>query len=129
MKMSMKKVMKSSKPSSAALSKVLKITKPKSKKEHVSLAKKVQRGVNISLYSGNKQPKMSVQGTGFGSSQRAKDTLKICSRDCRDLTHQKQVVLTMFNRAKFHPNQSQGMRDAMKVFKPWMENHGMKAPM
>jgi hypothetical protein len=29
----------------------------------------------------------------------------------------------MFNRAKYHPHQTQGMKDAMKVFKNWLDKN------
>ena len=113
----------------SAKDKVRKITKAKNAKEEKSLMEKVKKGVNISLYAGNKNPKKSVQGTGFGSAEKARESIKICERDCRDLVHQKQVIVTMFNRAKFHPHRSEGMTAAMKVFAPWLKKHGMKAEM
>ena len=42
------------------------------------------------------------------------DTLKIIKY--RNLTYQKQVVNTMYNRAKHHPHQTENMKQAMKVF-------------
>ena len=106
---------------------VKKKTLPKNEKEMKRLATKVQEGVNISLFARNKNPKKSIQGTGFANRQKALETIQIVERDCRDVIHQKQVILTMFNRAKFHPHRTQGMRDAMGIFAPWMKRHGMKA--
>merc|ERR1719265_1410057 len=114
-------------PSAAAIKKVRSITLARNAREEKALARKVEKGVNISLYAGNKQPKKSVQGTGFASAEKARETLTICARDCRDVTHQKQVVLTMFNRAKFHPHRTPGMLAAMEIFAPWMKKLGMKA--
>jgi hypothetical protein len=37
-----------------------------------------------------------------------------------------QVVNTMYNRAKYHANQTDGMRDAMKIFKKWLNNKKSK---
>ena len=113
----------------AAKDKVRKITKAKNAKEEKAVIDQLKKGVNISLFAANKNPKKSVQGTGFGSAEKARDSIKICERDCRDLTHQKQVIVTMFNRAKFHPHRSAGMVEAMKVFAPWLKRHGMKAVM
>lgn len=115
----------------AARAKVRKITKAKSAKEEKALANKVKKGVNISLYAGNKitNKKGAVVGTGFGSADKAKETIAICERDCRDEVHQKQVIVTMFNRAKFHPHRSPGMLEAMRVFAPWLKKKGMKAEM
>ena len=33
------------------------------------------------------------------------------------------VATTMLNRAKTHAHQTEGMRDAMKVFKEWIEKN------
>ena len=29
----------------------------------------------------------------------------------------------MYNRAKYHPHQTEGMREAMKVFEKWLEKN------
>jgi len=76
--------------------------------------------VNTSLYE-DKHPKTSTKGTGFKDKQKALDTLKIIKD--RDLVYQKQVVNTMYNRAKYHPNQTKTMKEAMEVFNEWLEKH------
>jgi hypothetical protein len=72
---------------------------------------------NISLYE-DKHPKTSTKGTGFKNKEKAIETLKIIKD--RDIIYQKQVVNTMYNRAKYHPHQTSGMKDAMKIFKDWL---------
>jgi aromatic ring hydroxylase len=62
-----------------------------------------------------------MKGTGFKDEETAKRTLKLISK--RDLTYQKQVVNTMYNRAKFHPNQTVDMRKAMRVYNKWLLKH------
>ena len=74
--------------------------------------------VNKSLYE-DKHPKTSTKGTGFKDKKKALDTLKIIKD--RDITYQRQVVNTMYNRAKYHPHQTEEMKDAMKVFKEWLD--------
>jgi hypothetical protein len=37
------------------------------------------------------------------------------------MTYQKQVVITMYNRAKYHPHQTPEMKDAMKVYDEWLK--------
>jgi hypothetical protein len=32
----------------------------------------------------------------------------------------------MYNRAKYHPHQTKEMREAMKVFKKWLEKNSKK---
>ena len=76
--------------------------------------------INTSLYE-DKHPKTSMKGLGFANKDKAKDTLKLIKD--KPLTYQKQVVLTMYNRAKHHPHQTATMKDAMEVFKDWLEKH------
>lgn len=73
---------------------------------------------NKSLYKDD-HPKTSTKGTGFKDKKKALETLKII-KEC-DMIYQKQVVNTMYNRAKYHPNQTKSMKDAMKVFKKWID--------
>ena len=75
--------------------------------------------VNTSLYE-DKHPNTSTKGTGFKNKQKALDTLKIIKD--RDLVYQKQVVTTMYNRAKYHPYQTPDMIEAMKIFNKWLKN-------
>jgi len=75
---------------------------------------------NKSLYE-DKHPNTSKKGTGFKDKQKAIDTLKIIKD--RDLTYQKQVVNTMYNRAKYHPYQTKNMREAMKIFNKWLQKN------
>ena len=77
----------------------------------------------MSLYE-DKHPTTSTKGTGFKNKQKALDTLKIIKD--RDITYQKQVVNTMYNRAKYHPHQTDEMREAMKVFKKWLDKNTNK---
>jgi hypothetical protein len=72
---------------------------------------------NISLYE-DKHPKTSTKGTGFKNKEKAIETLRIIKD--RDIIYQKQVVNTMYNRAKYHPHQTSEMKDAMKIFKDWL---------
>ena len=73
---------------------------------------------NKSLYNnGNKKPKTK---TGYGSKEKALQTLKNIKEF--DKRYQIQVVNTMYNRAKYHANQTSGMKDAMKVYKKWLKS-------
>ena len=75
---------------------------------------------NTSLYSDD-HPETSTKGTGFKDKQKALDTLKIIKN--RDLTYQKLIVVTMYNRAKYHPYQTKEMKDAMKVYFDWLKKY------
>lgn len=83
----------------------------------------MKKKVNTSLYEDN-HPKTSTRGTGFKDKQKAIDTLNIIKD--RDLIYQKQVVTTMYNRAKYHPYQTESMREAMQVFDKWLHQNSKK---
>jgi hypothetical protein len=40
--------------------------------------------------------------------------------------YQKQVVITMYNRSKYHKYQTVGMIDSMKVYRKWLKAHKVK---
>jgi hypothetical protein len=69
-------------------------------------------------------PELSTKGTGFKDENTALDTIKIIYSRC--LKYQFDVVNTMYNRAKYHPNQTPDMRKAMVVFKLWLDKYGKK---
>ena len=75
---------------------------------------------NKSLYE-DKHPQSSTKGTGFKDKKKALDTLEIIKN--RDLTYQKQVVNTMYNRAKHHPYQTENMKLAMEIFSKWLKKN------
>ena len=87
---------------------LLKRTSKKYKGRYVISRKYKEDG---SLYS-NSDRKKSRTKIGYGNAKRASETL--------DKSYQKQVVNTMYNRAKFHANQTSDMREAMKIFKKWL---------
>jgi hypothetical protein len=76
-----------------------------------------KKSTNKSLFE-DKHPKTSTKGTGFKDKQKALDTLTIIKD--RELIYQKQVVNTMYNRAKYHPHQTENMKEAMKIFSIWL---------
>lgn len=69
-------------------------------------------------------PKTSKKGLGFKDKAKALHTLDAIQK--QPLTYQKQVVITMYNRAKFYPNQTSNMRDAMQVFRTWLRKYNIK---
>lgn len=75
---------------------------------------------NTTLYSDD-HPETSTKGTGFKDKQKALDTLKIIKN--RDINYQKLIVITMYNRAKYHPHQTKEMREAMKVYFNWLKKY------
>jgi len=79
--------------------------------------------INTSLYE-DKHPKTSMKGLGFSNKEKAKQTLKLIKD--KPLTYQKQVVLTMYNRAKYHPYRNDNMLEAMEIYKKWLIKNGVK---
>jgi len=76
--------------------------------------------MNKSLYE-DKHPTKSLKGTGYKDKEKALTTLKLIKD--KDIIYQKQVVNTMYYRAKFHKFQTKDMLEAMKVFKKWLKEH------
>ena len=88
----------------------------KYKRSYRRRSKRSYDGSEKSLYNnGSKKPKTI---TGYGSKEKALQTLKNIKKF--DKTYQKQIVNTMYNRAKYHKYQTKGMRDVMKVYKKWL---------
>ena len=79
--------------------------------------------MNKSLYE-DKHPKKSLKGTGYANKEKALYTINLIQK--YDLTYQKQVIITMYNRAKYHRYQTQGMLDAMKIYKKWLKLYNIK---
>lgn len=95
-------------------------------KEHkiLVITKKPQLGGDMNLYSPNRIGKKPRVITGFANSKIAKKTLKNIKK--YDMNYQKQVVITMYNRAKFHPHRTKLMENAMKIFSDWMKKNNIK---
>jgi len=84
----------------------------------------MRKGVmNKSLYYDN-HPKTSLKGTGYANKEKAIKTINLVKN--YDLTYQKQVIITMYNRAKYHRYQTQNMLEAMKIFKKWLKINNIK---
>lgn len=73
------------------------------------------------LYSPNKPGAQPRTKTGFANSETARMTLRNIAG--MDMTYQKQVVITMYNRAKYHPHRTKAMLEAMRVYSRWMKKN------
>ena len=58
---------------------------------------------------------------GYGDAKRAKETIENIKKF--DKSYQIQVVNSMYNRAKYHANQTPDMRESMMVFKKWLDKY------
>jgi len=75
------------------------------------------------LYS-DEHPKKSLKGTGFKDKTIALRTIKLIRK--RSLHYQYTVIITMYNRAKYHPNKNKNMEEAMVVYKKWIDKYDHK---
>ena len=75
----------------------------------------------LSLFA-DYNPKTTTKGIGYGSKNKALKTLQIIKN--RNKGYQRRVVTTMYYRAKYHKYQTDGMRNAEKIYKKWLSQHG-----
>lgn len=66
-------------------------------------------------------PKKSLKNTGFKNKKIALETIKLVSS--RSLRYQFDVINTMYNRAKYHPNRTKDMEQAMEIFSRWLKTY------
>ncbi len=83
------------------------------------VSSKYRKKDGYSLYSNGKSK--SRTKTGYGNAKKARETLKNIKKF--DIKYQVQVVNTMYNRAKYHANQTKDMREAMIIFKKWLQKY------
>jgi hypothetical protein len=74
---------------------------------------------NLSLYS-DYHPTTSKKGLGYKNKKVALDTINKIKNN--EVTYQKIVIQTLLNRAKFHPNRTLDMEDAIKVFEKYLKS-------
>ncbi len=67
------------------------------------------------LFNDNPKGRPRTPGTGYGSAAKARKTLKLLAGKPR--AYQRQVIGTLYYRAKYHKYQTRGMREAMGVLK------------
>jgi hypothetical protein len=66
------------------------------------------------LFSDNPPGKTPRLHLGYGTKKRAYESINKLKH--QDKTYQKQAATTMYYRAKYHKYQTQGMRNAMKIY-------------
>jgi hypothetical protein len=81
----------------------------------------MQLGGDLNLYSPNRLGTKPRAKTGFKDATMARMTLKNIVK--YPLAYQKQVVITMYNRAKYHPHKTQKMHGAMRIYSKWLSKH------
>ena len=86
------------------------------------LRKKI-KPINQSLYS-DYNKLTSNKGFGFSSKEKAIETINKLKKE--KIRYQLYVVTTMLGRAKNHPHQTKGMRDAINIYKKWLKDYKRK---
>lgn len=71
------------------------------------------------LFNNNPKGSPRTKGTGYGSAEKARKTIKLLKG--KSLTYKKQVITTLYYRAKYHKFQTKGMRNAKKIFSKYMK--------
>jgi hypothetical protein len=75
---------------------------------------------SIELYT-NSHPETTIKGTGFKNENTAKKTIKLIKNKSKH--YQFLVINTLFQRAKYHPHQTDNIKKAMKIFDKWLKNY------
>lgn len=78
---------------------------------------------HLSLFE-DYHPSTTISGLGFKNSEKAMLSLQKIKH--KPISYQKAVINTLYYRAKYHPHQTKEMKDAMKIFKKWLEKHSKK---
>ena len=78
---------------------------------------------NMDLYTDN-NPETTIKGLGFKNKEKAEHTIKKIKN--KSMNYQFQVINTMYYRAKHHPHINKDMKEAMKIFKKWLDNYKKK---
>jgi hypothetical protein len=78
---------------------------------------------DIGLYS--KGGRDAIKGTGYSDKEKAEFTVKELDKLMKqdERVWAMSIATTMESRAKKHPHQTQGMRDAMKIFREWIDKN------
>lgn len=78
---------------------------------------------DIGLYS--KGGRDAIKGTGYSDAEKAEFTIKKLDELMKkgERVWAMSIATTMESRAKKHPHQTDGMRDAMKIFRKWIDEN------
>ena len=77
------------------------------------------RKVGHRLFNDNPKGPSKIK-SGYGSAERARKTIKRLRS--KPKAYQRQVAVTMYYRAKHHKYQTDGMRNAMKIYGHFLQS-------
>ena len=75
---------------------------------------------SIELYT-NAHPKSTIKGTGYKNKKIALLTLKLIKNE--PLKKQFLIINVLYQRAKYHKNQTKAMIEAMNIFEAWLKKY------
>ena len=81
---------------------------------------KLEKIKSIELYT-NAHPKNTVKGTGYKDKKTALKTIKLIKN--KPLKKQFLIINVLYQRAKYHKNQTKDMVEAMNIFKKWLYDY------
>jgi hypothetical protein len=81
---------------------------------------KIEKIKSIELYT-NAHPETTVKGIGYKDKKTALKTLKLI----KNIPIKKQflIINILYQRAKYHKNQTKNMVESMNIFKKWLDNY------
>ena len=74
---------------------------------------------NLELYT-DANPEKTIR-VGFANKTVALESIKKIKK--RSIKYQIKVIITLYYRAKYHPHQTENMREAMGIFAKWLKIH------
>jgi hypothetical protein len=81
---------------------------------------KIEKNKSIELYT-NAHPKTTIKGTGYKNKKIALYTLKLIKD--KPLKKQFLIINVLYQRAKYHKNQTKDMVEAMNIFEKWLKKY------
>ena len=81
---------------------------------------KIEKIKSIELYT-NAHPKSTIKGTGYKNKKIALNTLKLIKN--KPLKKQFLIINVLYQRAKYHKNQTKDMIQAMNIFEKWLKKY------
>ena len=82
--------------------------------------KKIEKIKSIELYT-NAHPKNTVKGVGYKDKETAYKTLQLIKNKPKNA--QFLIINVLYQRAKYHKNQTKKMVEAMRIFKKWLNHY------
>jgi len=73
----------------------------------------------MAVFNDNPKGKKPRLRLGYGTANRARRSIKLLKKQPRQ--YQSQAAHTLYYRAKFHKHQTQGMRNAAKIYKKFLK--------